>query len=173
MMVQFLIDLFGSDQSCKDATRFFYGAMDGEIAPLFRELPISHLRAMYKRYIARFPQKQASTPEAIQVANWPTIQTPVPYGDGALRVPVEAGDIEAALSCLPSHFGPGSYNKWLSVLMAVHSEMGMDGVALCERYIPGSPGEVERKFKSFTAGGVGIGTLYHIAREHGYQSVNA
>ncbi len=79
-------------------------------------------------------------------------------------------EIEEALRCLPAHFGPNSYETWLNVLMAVHSVLpGPDGVALCERYVPGTPGEIERKFGSFNGSeSVQIGTLFHIAKDHGY-----
>lgn len=81
-------------------------------------------------------------------------------------------EIEEALRCLPAHFGANSYNTWLEALMAVHSVFpGADGVALCERYIPGKPGEIERKFAGFDgSGGVGVGTLFHLAENYGYRS---
>ena len=80
-------------------------------------------------------------------------------------------EIEDALRCLPAHFGTNSYDTWRNVLMAVHSALpGPDGVALCERYIPGKPGEIARKFASFDGGGgIGVGTLFEIAKGHGYQ----
>lgn len=80
-------------------------------------------------------------------------------------------EVEEALRYLPSHFGANSYDTWRDVLMAVHSVFpGPDGVALCERYVPGKPGEIERKFASFDSnGGVQIGTLFHIAKAYGYR----
>lgn len=80
-------------------------------------------------------------------------------------------EVEEALRCLPTHFGTNSYNIWLEVLMAVHSVLpGSDGVALCERYVPGKPGEIEKKFKGFDgSGGVGVGTLFHIAEGYGFR----
>lgn len=80
-------------------------------------------------------------------------------------------EVEEALRCLPAHFGANSYSTWLDVLMAVHSvSPGPDGVALCERYVPGKQGEIERKFASFdSGGGKTIASLFDIAKRYGYQ----
>ncbi len=73
------------------------------------------------------------------------------------------------------HIPPrGDYREdWLRVLMAVHSVCpGPAGVALCEEWSPGTPGEVARKFASFRregAGAVTLGTLIHLARRHGWR----
>jgi Ca2+-binding EF-hand superfamily protein len=45
-------------------------------------------------------------------------------------------------------------------------------VRLIENWSPGKRGEVRRKFASFdrtAKGGIGIGTLFHIAKEHGWK----
>jgi len=81
--------------------------------------------------------------------------------------------VEEMLSHCPAHFGDNSYQKWINVLMAVHSVYpGEDGVALCEKYMPGKSGEIARKFGGFNSekdGGVTIATLANIAKEYGYQ----
>ena len=77
--------------------------------------------------------------------------------------------IESAMQALPSHFGSSGegYNIWISCLMALHAEMGEAGIALCEKYIPGKPGEIASKFASFKRSDTGIGTLFHIAERYG------
>jgi len=79
-------------------------------------------------------------------------------------------DVKSALSCLPIH---QSYYDWLRVLMAVHDAFpGSDGVAMIEAWAPGYKGEVQRKFRSFertAKDGVSIGTLFHMAKQNGYQ----
>ncbi len=67
----------------------------------------------------------------------------------------------------------GDYkDHWLKVLAAVHSVYpGADGVALCEDWSPGKPGEVAYKFSTFKrpTGGAGVGTLVHLAQAGGWQ----
>ncbi len=85
--------------------------------------------------------------------------------------PVEVSIIESAMQALPAHFGSTGegYQTWLKCLMALHAEMGEAGIALAERYIPGNPGEIAAKFASFKRSDVGIGTLFDIAKNYGWQ----
>jgi hypothetical protein len=68
-----------------------------------------------------------------------------------------------------------TYQEWQTTLAAVHSVYpGPEGVALCESWSPGKPGEIARKFASFKRDGgasdaASIGTLIYIAKQHGYQ----
>ncbi len=77
------------------------------------------------------------------------------------------------LRCIPPQ---GDYKAdWLRVLAAVHSVYpDATGVALCEEWSPGYPGEIERKFRSFghyrgQNGPATIGTLVYLARQHGWE----
>ena len=67
------------------------------------------------------------------------------------------------------------YYDWLRVCMAVHDVMpGNDGVALIESWSPGYSGEVAQKFRSFdrtAKDGGTIGTLFHMAKDHGWRPV--
>jgi hypothetical protein len=81
---------------------------------------------------------------------------------------VTADQVGQILSQLPVH---GDYNTyWLPILMAVHDAFPDEtGVRLIEAWSPGYKGEVRRKFRSFdrtTKSGVGIATLFHIAKQH-------
>lgn len=83
-------------------------------------------------------------------------------------IPVEAEEIRARLACIPPL---GTYDDWLEILMAVHSAYPDEvGVALCEEWSPGKPGEIAKKFASFKKGGRGIGTLIYLSNQHGYQA---
>ena len=81
------------------------------------------------------------------------------------------------LRAMLRHIPPrGDYkDHWLTVLAAVHSVYpGPEGVALCEEWSPGAPGEVARKFASFGRyhgehGPAGVGTLVYLARRHGWR----
>jgi len=74
------------------------------------------------------------------------------------------------------HIPPGGdYTAdWLRILAAIHTVYpGSDGIALCEEWSPGKPGEVARKFASFKRDGratnaTSVGTLIYAAKQHGY-----
>ena len=73
----------------------------------------------------------------------------------------DAATVQAMLDVLkPWQDG---YDWWLSILMAVHSALGDEGLALAEDWGDGKPGEIAKKFASFDAAGrVSIATLaYH------------
>jgi hypothetical protein len=64
------------------------------------------------------------------------------------------------------------YQDWINVLMAVHSALGADGLAIADAWSSRGQkyrkGEVAKKWKSFAAtGGVGIGSLCELARQGG------
>jgi Primase C terminal 2 (PriCT-2) len=62
------------------------------------------------------------------------------------------------------------YDTWLKVLMGLAS-LGADGLALAERWTGhnSAPGELAQKFASFTKNEVTIGTVFHYAKENGWQ----
>lgn len=75
------------------------------------------------------------------------------------------------------HIPPGGdYTAdWLRILAAVHTAYpGNDGIALCEEWCSGKPGEIARKFASFKRDGratnaTSVGTLIYAAKQHGYR----
>lgn len=68
----------------------------------------------------------------------------------------------------------GDYPWWLSILMAVHSALGDDGLDLAEAWADGKPGEVAKKFATFDASGkTTIATLAYHARLAGWQPAAA
>jgi hypothetical protein len=91
-----------------------------------------------------------------------------PPPPAAAPSPLQA-QLKRALSYLPTQM---RYDQWLTVLMAVHSQLpGPEGVRLVEAWSPGTEGEVARKFKSFQPdGGIGLGSLFKLARSYGYKS---
>lgn len=96
-----------------------------------------------------------------------------PSGVSAGRGLPSVEEVRELLAFIPPR---GDYkDDWLTVLAAVHSLYpGPEGVALCEEWSPGHPGEVERKFRSFghyrgQRGPAGVGTLYHLAKLHGWR----
>jgi len=150
----FLIDHFGSDQSCKDASRFFYGSRDCAIALLMNELPVSHLRTYYQRW-----RKTQPTPRSIPTRNETPYRAP---RDAAPKD--ELAKVQRALE----RIDPWAidYDQWVAVLAALHDELGDAALPLAERWASGKPGEIQRKWKSFgsyTGNKAGLGKIYHLA----------
>lgn len=64
------------------------------------------------------------------------------------------------------------YQDWVSVLMAVHSALGVDGLSIADAWSSKGKkyrkGEVAQKWKGFSSsGGVGLGSLAELARHAG------
>lgn len=77
--------------------------------------------------------------------------------------------VEEWLSVLPNPVG--GYDEWINVLKSVHSAYpGDDGLALCEKYIPGTEGEVAGKWRTFHGNGVTVGTLIEYAKRNGWSA---
>lgn len=154
--VSSLLWLFGSaDRQCKDSCRFFYGGRtDGRIEWLPNVLPLAIVKDMIARYKATGQQERRTiTSYAPQTADEQKVQEALKY------IPPMAID----------------YDEWLGVLMAVHAAFpDSAGLSIADSWAQGSPGEVARKWKSFkgdgnTAGKVGLGTLFNLAKQHGYR----
>lgn len=96
---------------------------------------------------------------------------PEPVKRDGSKLPADEQEVRRALGFLPK---TGDYNThWLRALLAVHDAFPDErGVALIEEWSPGYRGEVARKFRSFDRSakeGITIATLFHMAKEHGYQ----
>lgn len=149
-----------ADSSCKDAARLFFGAPLCTVRMIGHVLPLAVVKQLVGQFHAAMEAERARAPRREFTPSTPQLE-----------------EVADALRCIPAH---GDYHDdWLRVLMAVHSEFpGGDGVGLCESWSPGYPGEIERKFKSFSASGntrgkVTIATLFHKAKEHGWSRPRA
>lgn len=155
--VSSLLWLFGgADRQCKDCVRFFYAmGQGGRIEWLPNVLPLSIVKDMIARYKATGEQQKRTIQQY-------TAQT------------ADEQQVQDALKCIPP-WGI-QYDEWLCVLMAVHSAFpGSNGLAIADSWAQGDKGEVERKWRSFTGDGntsgrIGLGTLFNIAKEHGYRA---
>lgn len=79
-------------------------------------------------------------------------------------------DIQAALGFIPAH----DREIWTRVGMAIKSELGEAGFQLFDEWSRTSPDVYNEKdtrdvWKSFNGSGVGIATLFKIAKDHGYK----
>jgi len=152
-----LLSIFGTaDRQCKDPVRFFYGCKPGagDAELIHGQLPLELVKDLVQRYQAderdrRHRRKAPSNPGS-----------------------TDEERIRAALD----HLDPWAieYDEWVSVLMALHSEMGEAGLTLAESWAAGRPGEVEQKWRSFDANGnvsgcVQVGTLFALARRQGWR----
>lgn len=152
-----LLWVFGNaDRQCKDAVRYFYGGKPGacELEWPGNELPLELVKDLIKRYQltgARVRKQierrfEPSTADEREVVE-------------ALRH-IDAWGI--------------SYDEWVAVLMAIHSEFpGANGISIAESWADGKDGEVAQKWRSFAregngTGRVGIGTLFQWAKDRGW-----
>ena len=158
LAVSALLWIFGAaDRQCKDPVRFFYGGRPGAVEMEWpnRELPLSLVRDLIRRYQATGNHTRRRAQRQIQPGT------------------ANERDIASALGRIdPWQLG---YDDWVRVLMAIHSEHpGGSGLSLAETWADGKPGEVERKWDGFAttgnvSGRVGIGTLFALAKEQGWE----
>jgi len=152
-----LLWIFGTaDRQCKDPVRFFYGCKPGagKLEWLNSELPLDIVRDLITRH------HHAKEAEKRKRASR--------YEPGT----ADERKIRDALESIDPWGVP--YDEWLAMLMAIHSELpGPSGLSLAESWGQGYPGEVEQKWHSFKQNGnangqVTIGTLFAVAKEHGW-----
>jgi len=141
-----------ADRKTKDACRFFYGGRPGETdaAYLGNVLPLDVAKDVMNRY------RQTGMAHKKKIIKY--------HAKNA-----DERDVQRALSKIDP-WGI-EYDEWVQILMAIHSEFpGANGQAMADAWARGYDGEVERKWRSFDgAGGITIGTLFHIARRFGYE----
>lgn len=153
-----LLWIFGSaDRQCKDAARFFYGGKPGacEMEWLAHELPLSLVKDLIKRYQETGNHERKHLDRQYQ--------------------PTSANEREVVAALQHIKAWGVSYDEWLSILMAIHSEFpGPNGEAIAESWADGKKGEVAQKWRSFSqdgnvSGRVGVGTLFQIAQDNGWE----
>ncbi|OQY64728.1 MAG: hypothetical protein B6D47_12950 [Rhodocyclaceae bacterium UTPRO2] len=81
---------------------------------------------------------------------------------------------ERVLSALDAIDPALGYDEWVQVGMALHSSLGADGFSSWDAWSARSekyPGRntLESHWKSFKPGRVGVGTLYHLAKQNGWK----
>lgn len=129
--IEFVYHLIpGSDTNCIKASGFFYGSKDCQWEWIDSVLPLIHLRSYYNRWRNVQPPTQHRTP----TTNYQPRNT-------------NEKEVSEALSKIDPW--KMDYNKWISVLAALHDELGDSALQLAVSWAQGKPGEVERKWKSF------------------------
>ena len=162
-----------ADPSCKDASRFYFGAV-GRSPFILNEsasLPESFVGAALE-----WNQEQERIADlAYEEAQKKAARRRAECGEPSERERLELA--EQALACIPPRQpGSGNYEEWMKILAALVHEFGeADAIALVERVSPtleGTTWNVARKARSFSRGTgrpATLGTVFHIAKDHGFR----
>ena len=138
-----------ADRSCKDSVRFFYGAPKCRVEMLNNVLPLDHMKHLIDSYTET---GKGEKHKAVQPG---------------YHAPASQQEVADALATIPPW--QITYDEWVSVLMAIHSQFGDAGFQLAANWGEGADGEVERKWKSFDASGtVTIATVFGFAKQFGW-----
>jgi hypothetical protein len=168
---RYLIELLGvADPSCKDASRFFFGA-PGRSPFLLNE--IATLPAEFvDQAIAWNQEEERILEEKYQAAAKRRQQHQTQDKEDNLHERVR----EALTFIPPRSPGSGNYEESIRVLMALFHEFGeADAITLGEWWSPsikGTTWDVPKKIRSFhgsTSRPVTIGTLFKLAFQNGYK----
>ena len=169
--VIYLQSIVGSaDPSCKDASRFFFGAEGRETFILneFARLPDNFVADAIAWKEARQKESERQYQQAL------TRQAQLRNTDAQDKYEL----VREALSYIPPRdIGSGNYPECISVLMALYNEFGEnDAIALGEQWSPSighSTWDVPKKVSSFRRSSpsrpVTIGSLFHLAKQNGFR----
>lgn len=135
--IEFVYGLIpGSDPNAIKASGFFYGSKGCELDWPNNVLPVSHLR----RFYAQWGHTIAPKPKP---AERPVVQPAKPYE------PTQDKEQEVAEALRKLDPWAMDYQRWISVLAALHDTFGDSALPLAVQWAKGQPGEVERKWKTF------------------------
>jgi len=107
--------------------------------------------------------KMAIAPDWLVRLLTPTATEPVTFEPR----PDDDERIGIALARIPAH----DHDIWLRVGMALHAHFGGGGLEIWDRWSQASekyqPGVCARRWRSFRGGAIGLGTIFHLAKEYG------
>lgn len=109
--------------------------------------------------------------KTIELAKGGFSDKPAKPGAPPLPETSERERIQSALDALDAGLG---YDDWLQIGMALHASPAVDGFALWDAWSARSdkyPGaaSLQSHWRSFSPGAVKIGTLFHLAKQHGWK----
>jgi hypothetical protein len=98
---------------------------------------------------------------------------PLPHRRRKFGTPPEASRLETLAAAL-AHIPAGcDYHSWVQIGMALKATLGDAGFELWDRWSAGSPKydsrQMTAKWRSFSGQGITAGTLFHVARQHGWR----
>ena len=155
------IEIFGLDSSDKKSVLLTGEAMKGEV------VEVDNLETLL---IELGITKEMATPKPTAPAGNLDFLNLAPAGQYVNDPQVTYLKAVEALKLVSD----SDYDQWIKVGQALHDEFGEQGRALWMDWSSGGAkyqgeGDIDTHWKSFhQGGGVGIGTLFHIAAQHGY-----
>jgi putative DNA primase/helicase len=167
-LIRFSLEKLPHDPACKDASRIFYGNTKAEF-PL-----INPLAVLPADWVARASEaaeiKKQETEQRLK--EWK--ENKESYREYSLEQGWNIDDLAIeALSYIPPRCpGSGNYKECTNVAMAITSHFGaVSAEIILEKWspsIPGSSWDIGKKIRSYKGNGIGIGTLFHIAKQYGF-----
>ncbi|MEP0872856.1 PriCT-2 domain-containing protein, partial [Trichocoleus desertorum AS-A10] len=167
-MVRLLMEQLPHDPACKDASRVFYGNTKAEV-PLFNSTAALPEDWQARAIALANEEKAKRQAQLLQIA--------AKREQFKQLAQDEEWDIEAliqqALNYIPPRQpGSNNYDECRQVLMALVDHYGpSEAEAIAEQWSPsirGTTWNIPQKIKSFRRSGIGIGTLFFIARQYGF-----
>ena len=158
-----------ADPSCKDASRFFFGAEGRQpfILDEFKSLPDTFVADALAWHAAK--EREAERQYQAALARREQLRGDNPKDTYEL--------VRQALSYIPPRQpGTGNYPECISVLMALYNEFGeSDAIALGEAWSPslqGSTWNISKKVASFRNSSpsrpLSLGSIFYLAKQHGF-----
>jgi hypothetical protein len=159
--LQFLVGT--ADKSCKDASRYFFGAQGR--SPFHLDESATLPESFVPDALAWQEQNEAIAEREYEAARQRRRQYQGQQND-------ESELIEQALSCIPPRSpGSGNYSDWMIIAAALTHQLGdVEAIALLERYSPsvkGTTWDVSKKVRSFAKGTTRpctLGSLFYVAK---------
>ena len=169
-VVSFILTQFGSsDESCKDASRFFYGSQNCEIwwdDRLPNVLPLAYIRTLYARWRKTQPEQETPQRTNNKIVRLDDARAQrVEDATTKSNSPATLDDITRALATID----PWSidYNRWIGVIAALKREYGDAAMMTAVNWAQGKNGEVEREWARLDtdrANSMHVGTILYMAR---------
>ena len=159
-----------ADPSCKDASRFFFGAQGRKpfILDEFKRLPETFVNDALAWKDGKEKEAERQYQEAL--VRRAQLRSADPQDNTEL--------VRQALSCIPPReVGSGNYPDCIRVLMALYNEFGAaEAEALGEEWSPSiarSTWNVSKKIESFERSrptrNISIGTVFYLAQQNGFR----
>ena len=165
-IVQFLMAQFDDpDTGCKDASRFFYGSLNCQMAMPDNVLPLAQLRRLYAIDARRNKRRRAvKVSPDLPVINLEAERT---KRRAAALVESTPDELEKAAAALRK-IGPYDvdYNRWIGIIAAMRDAFGEAAFPIVEQWAQGKPGEVRREWdriKTDSSRAMHLGTIFYLA----------